>query len=131
MRIVDAQDSFFFEVIPSCAGSIVDAWDLSEGTIEFNDSSDGNAPEECSLIGNYPNPFNAGTRIAFNLPEAGDVSLKVYNLAGQLVEVLVDGYMDSGGHIVYWDASALSSGVYLYRYNVGDEAFTRRMTLIK
>jgi glutamyl endopeptidase len=93
-------------------------------------------PAETSIIYNYPNPFNATTTISYDLPSAGDVNLEIYNLAGQKVATLVDGYMDSGQHTVNWNASlagqaSYSSGVYFYRLTTGGEVFTKRMTLLK
>ncbi|MBD3169947.1 MAG: T9SS type A sorting domain-containing protein, partial [candidate division Zixibacteria bacterium] len=72
----------------------------------------GNAilPEITSLGQNYPNPFNAETNITFDIAKSGNVSVKVYNLAGQLMETLVEGYMQAGHHSVNWDASTYSSG---------------------
>jgi hypothetical protein len=135
IRSADVQDSFYFQVAPHPGGR-ADAWNFSESTIEIYNFPLDPIPGQYSLIGNFPNPFNARTCIAFNLPEAGDVSLKIYNIAGQLVEVLVDRYMEGGSHIVEWDASlagqaALSSGIYFCRLEVGHEVLTRRMTLLK
>jgi len=62
-------------------------------------------PAVTSLAQNYPNPFNANTNISFNLAEAGNVSLNVYDITGRLVVTLVDGQMDAGEHVVAWDAS--------------------------
>jgi hypothetical protein len=81
---------------------------------------------------NYPNPFNPTTNISFNLPNAADVNLTVYNLLGQRVATLIDGRtMTSGSHSVGFDASSLSSGVYIYRLEAGSFVSNKRMTLIK
>ncbi|MCP4631853.1 MAG: T9SS type A sorting domain-containing protein [candidate division Zixibacteria bacterium] len=80
---------------------------------------------------NYPNPFNATTNISFDLSQAGDVNLSVYNLAGQKVETLVDSKMTTGHHSITWDASTYSSGVYFYKLTAGENVFTKRMTLLK
>ncbi|MBD3232109.1 MAG: T9SS type A sorting domain-containing protein, partial [candidate division Zixibacteria bacterium] len=89
------------------------------------------APSEYGLRGNYPNPFNASTNINFSLPEAGNVSLEVYNLLGQKVATLVNGYVEAGQNTVTWDASYQASGVYFYKLSAGEKVFTRRMTLLK
>ncbi|MBD3232470.1 MAG: T9SS type A sorting domain-containing protein, partial [candidate division Zixibacteria bacterium] len=89
------------------------------------------APSEYGLRGNYPNPFNASTNINFSLPEAGNVSLEVYNLMGQKIATLVNGYKEAGQHTVNWDASSYSSGVYFYKLDAGEKLLTRRMTLLK
>jgi hypothetical protein len=131
LGIVDAQDSFLFEVIPDRAGGSADAWNLSEGTIEFHDSADDYGPCEYLLIGNFPNPFNARTCIAFVLPEAGRVTLRIYNLAGRVVATLVNGYMEAGRHITNWDASPYSSGIYFYKLTADNQSFTKRMVLLR
>ncbi len=87
--------------------------------------------ETYSLSQNYPNPFNPSTSITFELPQPGLVELKVYNLLGQEVANLVDGRMNSGNHTVNFDASQLSSGVYIYRLVAGNQSITKKMMLIK
>lgn len=96
--------------------------------IEETDLDD---PYSISLSQNYPNPFNPSTSISFELPEAGLIQLKVYNLLGQEVANLVDGKMNSGTHTVNFDASQLSSGVYIYRLVAGNQSITKKMMLIK
>ncbi len=70
-------------------------------------------PKNFSLQQNYPNPFNPSTSIKFELPEASDVSLKVYNLMGQQVATLVNGNTQAGFHEVSFNANGLSSGLYI------------------
>ncbi|MBD3233682.1 MAG: T9SS type A sorting domain-containing protein, partial [candidate division Zixibacteria bacterium] len=88
-------------------------------------------PAEYGLSSNYPNPFNASTNISYQLPEAGKVSLEVYNLMGQKVAALVNGHKEAGQHTVTWNAASFSSGIYFYKLNVGDKVFTKRLTLLK
>ncbi|MBD3168337.1 MAG: T9SS type A sorting domain-containing protein [candidate division Zixibacteria bacterium] len=90
-----------------------------------------NMPDDYNLLANYPNPFNATTTIAFELPEACDVNLNIYNLAGRKVATLIDGFKDSGFHNISWDASQYSSGIYFYKLSTGNKIFTKRMTLLK
>ena len=66
---------------------------------------------------NYPNPFNPSTIITFQIPEAGLVSLKVYDLLGREVATLVDEHKTAGSYDVEFNASELSSGVYFYKIN--------------
>ncbi len=78
-----------------------------------------------------PNPFNASTTIMYSLPEAGDVSLNIYNLGGQLIETLVRDLQEPGEYRVIWDASNYSSAIYFYKLTAGDWTETRRTTLLK
>ncbi len=96
-------------------------------------------PREYALEQAYPNPFNPATTIRYQLPEASAVSLKVYNLLGQVVGTLKDGEVENGGyHAVIWNAGALASGMYFYRLDavsVSDPSKgiseVRKMVLIK
>ena len=81
---------------------------------------------------NYPNPFNPTTNISFSLANAAPVKLTVYNLLGQEVATLIGGkVMTAGTHTVAFNASSLSSGVYIYRLEAGSFVSNKRMTLIK
>jgi len=94
-------------------------------------SPDGNLPENHSLAQNYPNPFNAQTEISFEIPRACRVSLEVYNLSGQRIDTLLDAEMQAGHHVVSWDASGRSSGVYFYKLAAGEYNQIKRMTFLK
>ncbi len=88
-------------------------------------------PVGFSLEQNYPNPFNPTTNINFTIPEPGLVSLKVYDLLGREVATLVNGRIPAGQHSYKFDASALSSGVYMYHLQTGEFISTKKMLLIK
>ncbi len=88
-------------------------------------------PRGFTLYQNYPNPFNPSTTIKFALPVDSRVKINVYNSLGQLVETLVDKEMESGYHEVNFDASRLTSGVYLYQLQAGEYISSRKMVLIK
>ena len=88
-------------------------------------------PESYSLSQNYPNPFNPTTMIRFSLKEQGNVSLKVYNVIGQLVTTLVNEQKPAGTYEYNFDASNLSSGIYFYTIKAGDFTATRKMILMK
>jgi len=88
-------------------------------------------PENFALFQNYPNPFNPTTTIKFALPVASNVKINVYNALGQLVETLIDKEMESGYHEVNFDASKLSSGVYLYQLQASDYVSVKKMLLLK
>ncbi len=87
-------------------------------------------PEEFRAY-NYPNPFNAQTTIAYQLPEDGYVSLKVYDVRGREVANLVDGVRNAGAHRVVWNSSAMASGLYFYRLRAGQIEQSGHMLLLK
>lgn len=101
-------------------------------------SNQDNASPELSfrLLQNHPNPFNPKTGISFSLPEGGDTSLKIFNLKGQLVRILHNGFMEPGNHSLVWNGkddsgSDIGSGVYLYRLESPAGTKTRKMVLSK
>lgn len=88
-------------------------------------------PEGYSLSQNYPNPFNPTTKINFSLGKASNVKLIVYNILGQKVATLVNGFMPSGAHQIHFDAKLLSSGVYFYGLETADFTYYKKMMLLK
>ncbi|MEO0293362.1 MAG: LamG-like jellyroll fold domain-containing protein [candidate division WOR-3 bacterium] len=92
---------------------------------------DDQQPMRFELYQNYPNPFNPVTRIQYEIPSQGRVLLKVYDILGREVAKLVDEVKQAGKYEVEFDGSKLSSGVYFYKLMVGDNAFVRKMVLIK
>ncbi len=80
---------------------------------------------------NYPNPFNPVTVISFSIAEKSFVTLTVYDLLGREVNTLVNQNKESGSYSVRFDASSLSSGVYIYRLETNQKVLTKRMTVIK
>ncbi len=90
-----------------------------------------NAPLVYGLDQNYPNPFNPGTTISYSVPEDASVRLTVYNYLGMEVAVLVDRIMPAGRHSVDFDASELSTGMYIYRLTAGEFTQIRQMILSK
>ncbi|MBI2503643.1 MAG: DUF4331 family protein [Chloroflexi bacterium] len=99
-------------------------------------------PAGLALEPAYPNPFNPSTQIPYNLPAAGTVSLKIYDLLGQEVRTLVDGAQAPGHYLVTWDGTdhaghQVASGIYLYRLHMRSTAesvpftLTRQLTLLR
>jgi uncharacterized protein (TIGR02145 family) len=88
-------------------------------------------PGEFALEQNFPNPFNPTTAIRYALPEAAQVRLEVYTMAGQRVAVLASGEQRAGWHTAMFDGSNLASGVYIYRLQAGGFVQTRKLILIK
>lgn len=90
-----------------------------------------NIPSHFSLSQNYPNPFNPSTSIRFEISGSGFVSLKVFDLLGREVAVLVNEHRPAGNYHVNFDASTLSGGVYFYTLQTGTVALTKKMVLLK
>ena len=89
------------------------------------------APTKMELVQNYPNPFNPSTTIQYTLSEQSAVTLEVFTLMGQKVSDLVQETQSAGRYSINFDASQISSGVYIYRLKAGNKVFTKKMTLIK
>ncbi|MCL2064828.1 MAG: T9SS type A sorting domain-containing protein [Candidatus Cloacimonetes bacterium] len=88
-------------------------------------------PVYTELLGNFPNPFNPDTTIRYNLAVESFVSLDIYNIRGQLVESLVNEYLNAGRYSVIWNADNVPSGIYFYRLETGDKIDVKRMVLLK
>ncbi|HLP81396.1 MAG TPA: T9SS type A sorting domain-containing protein, partial [Nitrosomonas sp.] len=80
---------------------------------------------------NYPNPFNPSTMISFTLPEKSFVTLKIYDVVGRQVTVLVSENLQPGTYLREWNASGYPSGTYFYRLDAGTFTATRRLQLVK
>ncbi len=88
-------------------------------------------PQKFQLQQNYPNPFNPSTAISYTIAKAGNVSLKVYNMVGQEVATLVNGYQAANTYNVNFNASKLASGVYVYELRAGNNVISKKMVLLK
>jgi len=88
-------------------------------------------PKEFALSQNYPNPFNPSTLINYVVPEISNVKITIYDILGREVAVLVNETKTAGSYHVNFDATGLSSGVYMYRLQTGDVTLTKLMTLLK
>ena len=112
---------------------------VSAGIIDGSEDSDisqNTLPAKTKLQGNFPNPFNPQTTIAFDLSHADHVSVDVYDLAGRLVRNLHSGVLAAGSHEVMWngrgaDGRMSAAGVYLFRLKTESVIDTRRMMLVK
>ncbi len=88
-------------------------------------------PKDFFLSQNYPNPFNPATSIKYQVASRQYITLMVYNILGQKVATLVDGYQSLGEHQVTFDSSKLPSGTYFYRLQAGSFSETKKMMLMK
>ncbi len=101
-------------------------YNLSITSIKGNDLQ---TPSNFYLDQNYPNPFNPLTTIKYNLHKPCNVILKIYNLSGQELETLVDGFQISGSHEISWQPRGLSSGIYFYRLKAGEHTESKKSLL--
>ena len=106
-------------------------YNLGGGTVGIDEHETEEIPTTFSLLQNYPNPFNPATTIKYSIPEAGVVSLKIFNILGEEVKTLVNQEMPAGNHSVQFNASSLASGIYLYRIQTGAFIQTKKMILLK
>jgi hypothetical protein len=105
---------------------------IVEQTTTSVETSTNDLPESFSLDNNYPNPFNPSTQISFTLPSDGKATLRVFNILGQTVATLVDGYLTAGKHqITFEPGNALSSGIYFYELKYKDRIAVNKMILMK
>ncbi len=88
-------------------------------------------PTKYSLSQNYPNPFNPGTMIEYGIPQYGNVKIEIFNLLGQSVGILENSEKQPGFYSVYWDASDLSSGIYIMTLKTNSTLLTKKLTLLK
>lgn len=88
-------------------------------------------PSDTQLLNNYPNPFNPTTTISYQLSTLSDVSLKVFDILGREIAILVNEQQQAGKYSVRWDASGATSGIYFYRLQAGTYSTTQRMILMK
>ena len=90
-----------------------------------------NVPSDFSISAAYPNPFNPTTQMSLTLNSVADVSVKVFNMTGQLVDVIANGQMDKGSYSLTWDGTNVSSGVYFIKTEVGSEIHSQKIMLVK
>ena len=104
-----------------------------DGTFEYSQEVEVEVftPATFNLEQNYPNPFNPSTGIKYSVPESGNIRLSVFNVVGEEVAVLVNGFSQAGSFEVTFDASNLSTGVYLYKLQSANSVQTKKMMLLK
>jgi len=88
-------------------------------------------PQKYALGQNYPNPFNPSTKISFDIPNSGLVTLKVYNVLGKEITALINEVKNAGSYIFEFNGSGLSSGTYFYKIQTGEFTQVRKMILLK
>ncbi len=103
------------------------------GTFAYSEevNVDVTSPVKFGLGQNYPNPFNPSTKINFSIPQNSEVTLTVFNVLGQEVKTLVQGFMVAGNHTIDFNAAGFNSGIYFYKLQAGSFSEVRKMTLLK
>ena len=101
---------------------------VATGIIE---NKTGVAPTDFTLSQNYPNPFNPSTKISFTLPKASNVTLKVYNVLGQEVATIFQGFQNAGKYTATFEGVNLASGIYFYTLHADNFNMTKKMILMK
>ena len=126
---VFTEESFEFEKSGVDAVGGVNNWNISGW--DSPKAVETGLPSQFALHAAFPNPFNPVTTLNYYLPEAGKVSLVVYDITGREVAKLVDGHLSSGEHSAVWDAADFASGIYFARLDNGKMQVTQKMLLIK
>ncbi len=101
------------------------------GFVSDNSEAGSDVPDKFELNQNYPNPFNPVTSISYTLPKATNVTISIYNALGQLVKLFEQGYQTPGSYKLLFDASTLTSGIYIYQLRAGEFTSSKKMMLIK
>ena len=104
----------------------------NDGSFQYSNVIEVNTlPISYELSQNYPNPFNPSTKIRFAIKKASDINLTIYNVVGELVVTLVNEHLNAGYHEYEFNASNISSGIYIYRILADDFVETKKMILLK
>ncbi|MCC7094171.1 MAG: T9SS type A sorting domain-containing protein, partial [Ignavibacteriaceae bacterium] len=103
----------------------------NESVNKLKIEKEGEIPEAYSLEQNYPNPFNPSTTIKFDLPEASEVTLTIYNTLGQKVDEIVNTTLEAGRYSYQWKATDIASGIYIYELRANKFISFKKMILIK
>ncbi len=122
--------------IVSTLGSAQNEVNKEETALDIKLKDDGTLPNEYSLLNSYPNPGNPGTTITYKLPESGHVTLRVFNVRGEIIRTLVDHIQSAGTHKIYWDGcndqgNGVGTGMYIFILNAGGKTFHQKYSLIK
>ena len=126
-----------FEIVANHLPSSLDVWTFNPSILTHAER--GTAPYTFSVAQNYPNPFNPSTTIRYQIPASGKVTLRIYNVLGQVIRTLVDDFQSAGSHAVSWNSrndagNAVATGVYFYRCttlpSAGVAQYTRTMKML-
>jgi len=108
-------------------GPVTDSGTSNKGSIIIPEPSS----DKYALKQNYPNPFNPSTTIVYILQESDKISLKIYNLVGQEIETLINGYQIAGEHKIEWNPEGLPNGIFICRLQASEFFKTKKLILLK
>ncbi len=98
---------------------------------ELTETVNLNFPDQFELHQNFPNPFNPTTKISWQLPGSGRLTIKLFDVLGREIETIVDGNYEAGNHSIEFDGSKLTSGIYIYELRTGSYRANKKMMIIK
>lgn len=127
---------FFFKVAfplspEYLVGAVINGVVYGDTTVVSVEKVQKDIPQSFSLSQNFPNPFNPSTTIRFELPKASYIKLKVYNLLGEEVEILVDEFRSPGIYEIKWAPEGLSNGLYFYQIKANGFVESRKLLMVK
>jgi hypothetical protein len=122
--------------LPIHADNAQNFWDNPPSTISVASVA---LPKKFGLDQNFPNPFNPSTKIKYQIPKNGKISLEIFNLLGQKIRTLVDGEVNPGIYEILWDGkdkqgNSVASGIYIYQLKMEgrkSEILTKKMIFLK
>ena len=128
-----AEDHFDFEklAVGDCGAAISDWYSWGESFEDISSSETASQPEKTTILSAYPNPFNPATTLSYVLPEAGHVTLSIYDVNGREAAKLAEGFVPAGEHSMTFDGGGLPSGMYFARLEAGDFTQTQKLLLVK
>jgi hypothetical protein len=121
---------FWWYYKQDCVPNTKVLWNCIDSAMRLRPVS-GNDPEFISYLSNYPNPFNPRTLIKYNIASEGNVTIKIFDMLGRELAVLVNEYKQAGNYSAEFDGSNLSSGVYYYVLESNGQREVRKMALVK
>ncbi len=129
---IACRDSIEFEKLAFGNGDRVTGWFTEGESLKDETYTSVEAVPSSLVVENvHPNPFNPATKISYSLLKAGKINLSVYNLSGQLIKTLAEGWKAEGSHDVIFDGSSLASGIYVYRLQADDFITSGKLALIR
>jgi hypothetical protein len=122
---------FVYKDVPPLVSSTVEQSIQQSVTAPLGINNTNEIPHSYSLLQNYPNPFNPVTNIKYSIPKDGKVSLKIYDVRGNEVAVMIDGFLKAGVYNAEFEGTNFASGVYFYKLVASNFSDTKKMILIK